>query len=168
MAARIVSVNISRKKGAQKQPVPEARLILDHGMEGDVHAGPGDRQVSLLALESIEAQKLFFEAKRAAGSLPNCPKSGPILSPGAFAENITTQGIGLPTLPLGTRLRLGEEVVLEVSKIGKECHRHCVIYKMLGDCVMPREGIFGRVVRGGVVRPGDEVRLDESGNPDGE
>ncbi len=164
--ARIISVNISKKKGAQKEPIPEAHLAPGHGMLGDVHAGPGDRQISLLALESIERQKEHFEKKRAGGELPHCPKSGPILRPGAFAENMTTRGIKLAKLPLGTRLLVGGRVILEVSKIGKECHRHCVIYKMLGDCIMPREGIFAKVIEGGVVKPGDEVSVHESCHSD--
>ena len=168
MAGKVVSVNISRRKGAQKTAIPEARFVPGRGMAGDVHAGPGNRQISLLALESIEAQKEFFEKKRAAGKLPKCPKSGDLLHPGAFAENVTTQGVDLAALPLGTRLFVGDDVVLEISKIGKECHKHCIIYKMLGDCIMPREGVFAKVIQGGIVKPGDEVRIDEGGHRNGQ
>ena len=161
MTGKIVSVNVSRRKHTAKMPVDEAELRPDHGVVGDAHAGPGDRQVSLLAVESIERQKRAFLKQAAEGDALSCPAAGQLLAPGAFAENLTTRGLDLPAMPLGTRLRVGEQVVLEISKIGKECHRHCAIYQKLGDCVMPREGVFARVIHGGRVRPEDEVQVEE-------
>ena len=140
--ASVVSVNISEKKGEQKHPVPEISLKLRHGIVGDAHAGDWHRQVSLLAEESIDTLR---------AALPD-------LSPGAFAENITTEGIVLKDLSPGTRLRLGETEV-EVTQIGKECHGECAIRKAAGTCVMPTEGIFAVVRREGVVRPGDAVEI---------
>lgn len=113
---------------------------------GDAHAGPGPRQVSLLALESIARV-------RARGFSVN---------PGDFAENITTEGIDLAALPVGARLRIGSEVIGEVSQIGKKCHAGCAVFRRVGDCVMPREGIFIRVVRGGTVRAGDRIEVVEN------
>ena len=161
MTGKIVSVNVSDRKHVAKQPVEGAELRPDHGVVGDAHAGPGDRQVSLLAVESIERQKQAFLEKAAEGDALSCPAAGELLAPGAFAENLTTRGLDLPAMPLGTRLRVGEEVLLEISKIGKECHRHCAIYQKLGDCVMPREGVFSRVIRGGRVQAEDEVQVEE-------
>src|SRR3972149_2114 len=133
----VVAVRISAKKGQKKTPVDSVDLQENHGVVGDAHAGEWHRQVSLLAIESIEKmQRLGFT-----------------VDAGDFAENVTTRGIDLPSLPLGTRLALGEAVI-EVTQIGKECHDRCAIYKMAGDCVMPREGIFAQVIRGGTVRPG--------------
>jgi len=167
---RVVSVNVSTQKGVVKEPVPEAEFRVDHGVVGDAHSGPGPRQVSLLAQESVDRQRRVFGQRREAGELPGqCMKGYDVnleLGPGSFAENLTIEGLPLPQLPLGTRLRVGGEVVLEVSKIGKECHRGCTIFELLGDCVMPREGVFATVVAGGVVRPGDEVQTDESGDSD--
>ena len=168
MTGRVVSVNVSGRKHVAKKPVAQAEMRPDHGVVGDAHAAPGDRQVSLLAVESIERQNRAFSENAAAGETVACPKAGDALGPGAFAENLTTSGLDLPAMPLGTRLSVGEDVVLEISKIGKECHRHCAIYQRLGDCVMPREGVFARVIRGGVVRPNDEVRIEEGGDPDGQ
>lgn len=145
--ASIVSVNISTKKGTVKQPVPEARLMKDHGMEGDAHAGNWHRQVSLLAQESIDKMIAM-----GAGDL----------RPGMFAENVTTEGITLFTLPVGTKLRLGGCLV-EVTQIGKTCHQHCEIYRRLGACIMPFEGIFVIVLKEGVIRPGDLVEIVEEG-----
>ena len=144
--AKVVSVNISEKKGEQKHPVPEIRLKLRHGIIGDAHAGDWHRQISLLAEESVDTM-------RAASPLP--------LDAGVFAENINTVGIDLKSLPIGTRLRIGETEV-EVTQIGKECHSDCAIKKAVGRCVMPTEGIFAVVVREGTVRPGDEIqRLED-------
>lgn len=144
--AKVVSVNISEKKGEQKHPVPEIRLKLRHGILGDAHAGDWHRQISLLAEESVDTM-------RAASPLP--------LGAGVFAENINTVGIDLKSLPVGTRLRIGESEV-EVTQIGKECHSDCAIKKAAGKCVMPTEGIFAVVVREGTVRPGDEIqRLED-------
>ena len=145
--AKVVSVNISEKKGTVKREVPEIQLKLRHGIVGDAHAGDWHRQISLLAEESIDTM-------RAVSPLP--------LDAGVFAENINTVGIDLKSLPVGTRLRIGETEV-EVTQIGKECHSDCAIKKAVGQCVMPTEGIFAVVVREGNVRPGDEIeRLEGS------
>ena len=129
---KILSVNISDKKGEKKIPIPEAVLIDNLGIEGDAHAGDWHRQVSLLAQEDVEEMI----------------KKGAKVTYGDFAENITTEGIDLANLPIGTILNLGE-AVLEVTQIGKECHAHCAIFRQVGDCVMPRKGIFTRVIKGG-------------------
>ncbi len=142
MPAEIVAVCISTEKGERKTPVPQVELGEEHGIIGDAHAGEWHRQVSLLALESIEKMQ----------------RMGLDVSPGDFAENITTFGIDLLSLPIGTRLALGEAIV-EVTQIGKECHTRCAIYNQAGDCVMPKEGIFARVLRGGVIRPGDGISV---------
>jgi MOSC domain-containing protein YiiM len=131
---RILSINISQTKGVQKQPVDRAVLRPEHGIVGDAHAGPWHRQVSLLADEDIELMR----------------ERGLVVGPGAFAENLTTSGVPLATLPVGTRLYLGE-AVLEVTQIGKECHTRCAIYEQTGDCVMPRRGVFARVIQGGEI-----------------
>lgn len=142
--AKILAVNISEKKKTPKITIPEGRLIEDFGLEGDAHAGKWHRQISLLGAESIERAR-----------------SGPTdgLCHGVFAENLTTEGIELFTLPVGTRLRVGGEAVLEITQIGKECHEGCAIRQLVGQCVMPREGVFARVVKGGVVRAGDELAV---------
>ena len=142
--AKVVSVNISEKKGTLKKPVPEIELKLRHGIVGDAHAGDWHRQISLLAEESIDTM-------RALSPIP--------LDPGVFAENINTEGIDLKHLPVGTHLRIGETEV-EVTQIGKECHKDCAIRQQIGDCVMLREGIFARVLMGGAVRPGDPVTVE--------
>ena len=139
---RIVSVNVADTKGVRKQPVPVINLLVEHGVEGDAHAGPWHRQVSLLANESIEKMK------------PSCPS----VEPGAFGENITTEGIRVYDLPVGSRMYVGE-TLLEVTQIGKVCHDRCAIFYQAGDCVMPREGIFARVVEGGEIRAGDGLVL---------
>ena len=138
----VVSVNVSPGKGERKKPVPRVILLADHGIEGDGHAGPWHRQVSLLAQESID--------KMVAKGLD--------VGAGDFAENITTQSVDLCALPLGTRLGLGTALV-ELTQLGKVCHDRCAIYYQAGDCVMPREGIFVRVLRGGEVVPGDAVAV---------
>lgn len=143
--AEVVSVNISERKGTVKKPVPEIRLKLRHGIVGDAHAGDWHRQVSLLAEESVDTMRSL----------------GLELDPGAFAENINTRGIELKTLPVGTRLSVGE-TVLEVTQIGKQCHSDCEIKKLTGKCVMPTEGIFAVVVREGAVRPGDRIEILEA------
>ncbi len=140
MKPKIVSVNTSKEKGTRKHKVPCVLLKVDCGVEGDAHAGTRNRQVSLLALESIEKMR----------------KKGANVGPGDFAENVTTQGIDLVSLSVGTRLRIGETVV-EVTQIGKECHSGCEIREIVGDCVMPREGIFARVLKGGEIRSGNEI-----------
>ena len=141
-AGSVVAVNVSASKGERKKAAPEVVLRVEHGIEGDAHAGPWHRQVSLLAQESID--------KMTAAGLD--------VGPGDFAENITTQGIDVAALTIGTTLDLGEALV-EVTQIGKECHARCAIYYQAGDCVMPREGIFVRVLRGGRVAPGDALRV---------
>jgi cyclic pyranopterin phosphate synthase len=141
-AGTVVAVNVSAAKGERKTSAAEVVLRVDHGIEGDAHAGEWHRQVSLLAQESID--------KMTAAGLD--------VGPGDFAENITTRGLEVAALPLNTTLELGEALV-EVTQIGKECHSRCAIYEQAGDCVMPREGIFVRVVRGGRVAPGDPVRV---------
>ena len=138
--ASVVAVCISERKGTQKHEVPEIQLKIDHGLVGDAHAGTWNRQVSLLAQESVEKMKAVF---------PDIPV-------GAFAENILTEGLTLYTLPVGTRLRVGE-ALLEVTQIGKECHAHCAIRQQVGDCVMPREGIFTIVLEEGTIRAGDTI-----------
>jgi molybdopterin adenylyltransferase len=144
MVGKVVSVNISDRKGVRKRPVKEAVLRTGYGIEGDAHASSDwHRQVSLLALESIrKMQALGLDVK-----------------PGDFAENITTEGIDLISLPVGTRMEIGSEMVAEVSQIGKECHARCAIYDQAGDCVMPKEGIFVKVLKGGKVRDGDIIRV---------
>lgn len=136
----VLSVNVSEKKGVAKAPRPSIELEAEHGVAGDAHAGPWHRQVSLLAMESIERMR----------------QKGADVSPGAFGENVTTSGIVVHELPVGTRLRIGPALV-EVTQIGKECHDHCAIFFSVGDCVMPREGIFVRVLEGGTVAPGDTI-----------
>ncbi len=144
---KIVSIAVSRKKGTPKTPVVEAVLRPEQGLEGDAHAGPGHRQVSLLSSESIEGAR----------------SRGLEVSFGDFAENIATVGIDWKTVPVGTRVRLGPEAILEITQIGKECHTRCAIFYKAGDCIMPREGVFARVLRGGTVRVGDEVRIGSEG-----
>lgn len=143
MPAHLVAVSISATKGVKKDNVPQARVVVNFGLEGDAHAGDWHRQVSLLAVESID--KMLCR--------------GLELKPGDFAENLTTQGIDIPNLPIGTRLRVGNEVVLEVTQIGKACHHGCAIKQAVGDCVMPREGIFARVLQGGLVHPNDIIEV---------
>ena len=140
--ASVVAVCISEQKGTQKHEVPEIQLKIDHGIVGDAHAGNWHRQVSLLAEESVEKMKAVF---------PDIPV-------GAFAENILTEGLTLFTLPVGTRLRVGE-VLLEVTQIGKECHAHCAIRQQVGECVMPREGLFAIVLEEGTIRAGDIITV---------
>jgi MOSC domain-containing protein YiiM len=144
MKGFVVSVNISGKKGERKAPVHKAMVNENHGIEGDAHASSSwHRQVSLLAIESIEKmQRMGLDVK-----------------PGDFAENLTTQGLDLVSLPLGTRILIGGEVVGEVSQIGKECHTKCAIFYQAGDCVMPKEGIFIKVLQGGRVSDGDEIEI---------
>ncbi|MGL4392137.1 MAG: MOSC domain-containing protein [Fusobacteriaceae bacterium] len=143
MDAKVVSINISTKKGVVKTPVSEATFFEDHGIEGDAHAGKWHRQISLLDIESIQKIK----------------DKGVNVSNGKFAENITTSGIVLYELPVGTKLKIGE-TVQEVTQIGKECHNDgCAIKIAVGDCVMPREGIFTRVIKSGKVKVGDSIDI---------
>ena len=140
---RVIAVNISQKKGTVKTPVPFGNFIEDHGLEGDAHAGKGIRQVSLLGRESYAK----YKDREIKG-----------LCDGKFAENITTEGIILYELPIGTRLKIGE-TLQEVTQIGKACHDGCEIQRLVGSCVMPKEGIFSKVLRGGAVRPGDLIEI---------
>jgi MOSC domain-containing protein YiiM len=141
--ARIVAVSISRKKGEKKINVDRARLISDHGLDRDAHAGDWHRQVSLLDVQSIAKIR----------------DKGLDVDPGNFAENITTEGLQLWELPIGTRMRLGDAVLVEVTQIDKECHNRCAIFHQVGDCVMPREGIFAKVLEPGTIRPGDPIEV---------
>jgi MOSC domain-containing protein YiiM len=143
MTGKVLAVCISDRKGVPKTNVFRGQLVANHGLEGDAHAGPWHRQVSLLAQESADKVRA----------------KGLDVAPGAFAENILTSGLDLLSLPLGTRLRIGPEALVEVTQIGKECHTRCAIYRITGDCVMPREGIFVRVLRGGMVQVGDPIEV---------
>ena len=138
---RIVSIAVSKKKGTRKVQVDEALIVKEHGIEGDAHAGLWGRQVSFLAAEQIEKSRA----------------SGLDVTFGDFAENIATEGIDWKEMPVGTRIRLGESVVVEVTQIGKECHKKCAIYYQAGDCIMPREGVFARVLEGGSIRCDDPI-----------
>jgi MOSC domain-containing protein YiiM len=140
---KIESIAVSKKKGTRKVQVEEVSLIQDFGLEGDAHAGPWHRQVSFLASESIEQAR----------------EQGLDVTFGDFAENIATSGIDWLKIPIGTRVKLGETALVEVTQIGKECHNKCAIYYMAGDCIMPKEGIFARVLKGGKIRRGDDVGL---------
>lgn len=138
---KIESIAISKKKGTTKTQVEDASLITNHGLEGDAHAGPWHRQVSFLASESIEKSR----------------ENGLDVTFGDYAENIATSGIDWKKIPLGTRLRLSDSAIVEITQIGKECHNKCAIYYKAGDCIMPREGIFARVITGGKIRAGDNI-----------
>jgi MOSC domain-containing protein YiiM len=142
---KVIAVCTSEKKGEKKKPVPAVTLVPEHGVDRDAHAGPWHRQVSLLAVESIAKMKA----------------KGLSVGPGDFAENITVEGIALVDLRVGDRLRSGE-ALLEITQIGKECHSRCAIYYQAGDCVMPKEGVFARVLLGGTLRAGDPMeKVDE-------
>jgi len=142
MRAKIIAVCKSKKKGIKKEPIAEGILRQDYGLIGDAHADCcTHRQVSLLAIESInKMRELGFD-----------------VGPGDFAENLTCEGIELVSLPVGARLSIGKEVILEVSQLGKECHSGCAIYRQIGKCIMPKEGVFAKVIRGGLVRSGDII-----------
>jgi len=140
MTASVVSVCVSRNKGEKKTPVAQVELRQGYGIVGDAHAGSWHRQVSLLAMESIRKMQ----------------RMGLDVDAGDFAENLTTEGIELVGLPLGAGVRIGD-VLLEITQIGKECHARCAIYDQAGDCVMPKEGVFARVIRGGKVQAGDRI-----------
>jgi MOSC domain-containing protein YiiM len=146
MKSTIVGVCVSKSKGERKTPVGTAELRVNHGIEGDAHAGEWHRQVSLLAIESIQKMQAM----------------GLKVASGDFAENLTTEGIELYTLPIGTRLEIGE-TLLEVTQIGKECHTRCAIFYQAGDCVMPKEGIFARVLKGGTLSAGNLITRLEPG-----
>ena len=138
---KVLAVNVSENKGTKKTNIHSCALLKDFGLMGDAHAGPWHRQVSLLANESIEKMRA----------------KGLNVGYGDFAENITTEGVDLVHLPIGTEIRIGNSVLLRVSQIGKECHERCAIYYQAGDCVMPKEGIFAEVVNEGEVKVGDEI-----------
>jgi len=141
--ASILAVNISEKKGVVKSPIEKGYFEVNHGLVGDAHSGNWHRQVSLLGQESIDKMK----------------ESGiKGLCTGKFAENLTTEGIVLYELPIGTKMKIGE-VILEVTQIGKECHQGCEIRNLVGDCVMPREGIFVKVVNAGWIKKGDKIEV---------
>jgi MOSC domain-containing protein YiiM len=145
-SAKIVAVSVSLKKGVKKTNIRSGILVQNHGLENDAHAGDWHRQVSLLAMESIDK----IRAK------------GLEVGPGDFAENITTEGIRLWELPVGTRMKLGGDALVEVTQIGKECHDRCAIFHQVGDCVMPREGIFVRIIAEGEIKPGDFITYETS------
>ena len=139
---KVKAISISTQKGIPKTNVKEAKLIKGYGIEGDIHSGKWHRQVSLLAFESIEKMK----------------KEGfPNLRPGSFAENITTQFIYIHNVKEGTRIKIGEDAELEITQLGKECHSKCSINIDVGDCIMPREGIFAKVTIGGIIKVGDKI-----------
>ena len=140
---QVIAVNISPKKGTRKKNVNTSCLLPGLGLQEDAHAAPGNRQVSFLAMESIEKMV----------------RLGLKVGPGDFAENITTRGLNLLALPLGTRFRIGDSTLLEVTQIGKVCHTRCAIYYQAGDCVMPKEGIFAQVLEGGEIKAGDEIHV---------
>lgn len=143
MLGKVISINTSEKKGVRKKPVNEISIKANYGIQGDAHASSEwHRQVSLLAIESIKKMQ----------------EKGLDVNPGDFAENITTEGIDLVSLPLGTKLSIGNDVLGEISQIGKECHTRCAIYYQAGDCVMPKEGIFIKVLKGGAVKAGDPIK----------
>jgi MOSC domain-containing protein YiiM len=144
--ARVIAVCRSKQKGTKKKTIDEGTLREDYGLVGDAHADcHTHRQVSLLAIESIDKMKsLGFD-----------------ISPGDFAENLTTEGIGLASLPVGTNLSVGKETILEITQIGKECHSGCAIFRQIGKCIMPKEGVFVRVIRGGHVKVGDPIRIEK-------
>ena len=143
MKGKILAVNISEEKGVFKKPIEQGEFRVDHGLVGDAHAGNWHRQVSLLGIESINKMKaLGIEG----------------LCTGKFAENLTTEGLELWKLPVGTRLKIGE-TEQEVTQIGKECYVKCEIFQKIGSCIMPTEGIFTKVLKGGIIKPGDEIEV---------
>ena len=148
MGAEVTSVNLSERKTVRKTRGESGTLVFDRGFEGDAHAGDWHRQVSLLAQESIDSMV----------------EKGLSVGPGDFAENITTEGLDLLALPVGSVLRVGDEVVLEISQIGKVCHTKCAIYYQAGDCVMPREGLFAVVREPGEVNVGDRIEVVSLGD----
>ena len=148
---KVIAVCISPEKGTQKTAVAEGNFIEDYGIEGDAHAGKWHRQVSLLSYDKIEAFR----------------QRGARVEDGAFGENLVVEGFDFKLLPVGTKLKCGD-VVLELTQIGKECHSHCEIYKKMGECIMPREGVFARVLCGGTIEEGDEMELVSDSCTDGQ
>jgi len=143
MSGKVIAVCTSKDKGVKKENIKSGKLIEGFGLEGDAHGGDWHRQVSLLAIESIQKMR----------------DKGLDVLPGDFAENITTQGIDLPGLPIGNKLTIGERIVLEVTQIGKTCHTGCAIFQKVGQCIMPKEGIFAKVIAGGEIGVDDEIRV---------
>jgi len=143
MDGRVLAINISEKKGVPKTAISEGEFIVDFGLKGDAHGGNWHRQVSFLGQESID--------KVTAQGIEG-------LCTGKFAENITTEGIILYELPIGTKVQIAD-VIFEVTQIGKECHQKCAIFHQVGECVMPKEGIFAKVLRGGIIKAGDEINI---------
>lgn len=141
---KIIDICISDKKGIQKRSIPEGRFIEDFGLENDAHAGKWHRQVSLLSYEKVVAFN-----KKGAGVIP-----------GDFGENLVVEGYDLRNIPVGTRFKCND-VILEITQIGKECHHGCAIYQKMGECIMPREGVFARVIHGGKIKPGDNIEIIE-------
>ena len=139
---KIIAICISEKKGTQKHPVDSAEILEDWGIKEDAHGGKWHRQVSMLSFEKIEE----FRAR------------GAEVDFGAFGENLVVEGFDLKTIPIGTKFSIGD-AVLELTQIGKECHSHCAIYKTMGDCIMPREGVFTKVLKGGMIKVGDEITM---------
>jgi len=140
---RIKAISVSKERGTKKVNVPEAELRADFGIIGDAHSGNWHRQISLLAAESIDK----MTAK------------GAKVSPGDFAENITTEGLNLHELPVGSKLKLGQSVELEITQFGKKCHSRCEIFEQVGDCIMPREGVFARVTKAGAISVGGVIEV---------
>jgi MOSC domain-containing protein YiiM len=146
--AKVVSVGISKTKGTRKEAIAKGKVVKDYGLEGDAHAdSTWHRQVSLLASESIDKMR----------------RQGYKVGPGDFAENLTCEGIDLVALPIGTRISVGNEIILEISQIGKECHTGCAVFLQTGKCIMPKEGVFARVIQGGMVAAGDEIKILKPG-----
>ena len=145
ISGKVAAVSVSSVKGTSKENVPSALLIADFGIDGDAHAGQSHRQISLLAVESIEKMR----------------RLGADVRPGSFAENITTAELDLSILTVGDSIRIGDSELI-VTQLGKECHSRCAIFETVGDCVMPREGIFARVARGGLIRSGDVIVVNSS------
>jgi len=142
--AKIIAVCKSKEKGTKKEPAEQGTLKEDYGLVGDAHADCcTHRQISLLARESIDKMK----------------GKGFDVGPGDFAENLTTEGVSLTSLPVGTQMLIGTEVVLEVTQIGKDCHAKCAIFREVGKCIMPKEGIFAKIIRGGIVKAGDPIEV---------
>ena len=139
---KLIAINISEKRGTEKKEIQEAQLVTDFGIAGDAHAGKWHRQVSLLSFEKIED----FKAR------------GARIENGAFGENLIVSGFDFKTLPLGTRFQIGD-TLLEMTQIGKQCHSHCAIYQRMGECIMPKEGVFAVVLKGGTIKKGDEVTM---------
>jgi molybdopterin adenylyltransferase len=146
---KVLSINISSEKGKKKTPIDKAHIIQGYGIEGDVHAGNWHRQISLLSKNSIDKMKAMMQRKGKTISI----------NYGDFAENLTIEGVDLLTIPIGSTIKTSGGVMLEVTQIGKKCHTDCEIYRLVGDCVMPREGIFAKVIKGGEINTNDEIEV---------